>query len=63
MRDAAWKFVLHGNLLDYFIFNSEKVSSNFALVKIASRIESRRELRMHSRLVDGLLAFWFTDSA
>lgn len=63
LRDAAWKIVLHGKLLDYFIFNWNKVSSNFAWVKIASRIESRRELRMHSGLVDGLLAFWFTDSA
>lgn len=57
MRDAAWKFVLHGNLLDYFIFNSEKVSSNFALVKIASRIESRRERGVHSRLVYWLIGF------
>lgn len=55
--------MLYGKLLDYFIFNWNKVSSNFAWVKIASRIESRREPRMHSRLVDGLLAFWFTDSA
>lgn len=44
LRDATQNCILHGNLQDYYKFNSKKVNSNFALVKIATGIVSHREL-------------------